>query len=61
MSIEDINRRKNIILEIMSNVKYKPMKFKELAVFLNIPKGDRAELGEVLDSLVRATGMQRVA
>lgn len=44
--------RKKIILDIIEDESYFPMKIKELAIVLNIPKGDRADLQEVLDSLL---------
>ena len=44
--------RKKIILDIIEDESYFPMKMKELAIVLNIPKGDRADLQEVLDSLL---------
>ena len=47
-----INEKKKIILEIMQDKHYVPMKFKELAVVLNVKKEDRKLLDEVLTELV---------
>ena len=48
----ELERRKNIILEIFKNPNYKPLKFKELAALLNIPKDDREKLRETLVELM---------
>ncbi|MGN0328325.1 MAG: ribonuclease R [Lachnospira sp.] len=45
-------RKKNIADLILNNEFYVPMKTKEIAILLNIPKENRHELQEVLDSLV---------
>ena len=46
------NRRKLLTDLITHNELYVPMKTKELAILLQIPKDRRHELQEVLDSLV---------
>lgn len=47
------NNRRNMLSElILTNEFYVPMKTKELAILLNVPKEQRGELQEVLDSLV---------
>ena len=47
-----INEKKKIILELMRDKHYVPMKFKELAVILNVRKEDRKLLDIVLSELV---------
>ena len=44
--------RKQIILDIINDEHYVPMKVKELAILLNVSREDREELQEVLDALV---------
>ncbi len=44
--------RKQIIMDIINDEHYVPMKVKELAILLNVPRESREELQEVLDSLV---------
>lgn len=46
------NRKKLIAGLILENEFYVPMKTKEIAILLQIPKSQRSELQEVLDSLV---------
>ncbi len=45
--------KKQLIAEMISDPKLKPMKFRELAGFLQIPKEERSELSEILDALIR--------
>ena len=45
-------RKKMIADLILNNELYVPMKAKEIAILLDIPKEKRAELMEVLDALV---------
>ena len=52
MNIDELNRRKKLILELMSDPIYTAMKIKELAVFLDIPLSARHELKAVLEELV---------
>ena len=47
-----MEERKQIILDIINDKHYKPMKLKELAILLNVPKERREELKEVVDALV---------
>lgn len=54
MDKEQFNNRKKMLAElILENELYVPMKTKELAMLLQVPKEQRSELQEVLDSLVR--------
>lgn len=52
MEKELLEQRKQILLELMDDKAYVPMKAKELAILLNIPKAQREELAQVLDELV---------
>lgn len=45
--------RKKKIIGFMNEAAYKPMKFSELAVMLDVPPEDRNELAEILDGLER--------
>lgn len=47
-----IEEKKKIILDLMSDKTYVPMKFKELAIILNVKKEDRKLLDIVLSELV---------
>ncbi len=47
-----INEKKKIILELMKDKTYVPMKFKELVIVLNVKKEDRALLDIVLSELI---------
>ncbi len=50
--INETEKRKNIILKLMAEPKYVPMKEKELAILLQVAKEDRESLREVLDLLL---------
>ena len=52
MEKELLEQRKQILTELMDDKAYAPMKAKELAILLNIPKSQREDLMEVLDALV---------
>lgn len=53
MKKEVLEERKNILKDlILKNEFYVPMKTKEIAILLNVPKSERSELQEVLDVLV---------
>lgn len=47
-----LEKRKNMICELVNDKLYVPMKFKELAMFLQVEKEDRDKLLKVLDELV---------
>lgn len=49
---EKFIERKNMILQLMQDEKYVPMKEKELAIFLQVRKEDREELRNVLMALL---------
>ena len=52
MTDEELKRKKETVLSLMNDPMYSPMKIKDIAVFLDIPKVQREELQEVLDSLL---------
>ena len=47
-----MEERKNMLLDLMKDPTYVPMKMKELAMLLGVPKEQRRELEEVLNELV---------
>lgn len=47
-----LEERKQIILDIINSKEYRPMKAKEIAILLNVPRENRDELVYVLDLLV---------
>ncbi len=49
---KELSRKKKVLLEIMASEEYTPMRFKDLANLLQIPKHRRDELDEVLESLM---------
>lgn len=51
MEENKLKERKEKILALMNDSAYVPMKIKELAILLDIPKSSRGELTEVLDAL----------
>lgn len=48
----DLERRKKVILDLMNDSLYVPMKQKELAIILDLPSDRRGELIEALDALL---------
>ena len=49
---EQMERRKKVIFDMLNDKQYVPMKLKEMAMLLQIPKENRAELKAVLDALI---------
>ena len=49
---QTFDKRKKVILDFISDDLYVPMKIKEIAIVLQIPREQRDELKEVLDALV---------
>ncbi len=47
-----LEKRKKIIYDLICDDLYVPMKLKEIAILLNIPKEERGELEEVLQALM---------
>lgn len=52
MEAEELEKRKKVIYDFICDDLYTPMKIKEIAILLNIPKEQRSELEEVLSALV---------
>jgi ribonuclease R len=50
---EIIEERSMMLEELFSSKEYKPMRLKELAVLLQVPKTSKHELKEVLDQLIK--------
>lgn len=51
MNKKKLKNRKKLILDFISNKEYRPMRAKDIAMLLQIPKGKRSELFQVLDEL----------
>lgn len=51
MNEELFAARKKIIMDIINDENYVPMKIKEIAILLQVPKSERASLEEVLTAL----------
>lgn len=49
---EQFERRRRMLYDLMCDEQYVPMKIKELAILLQVPRESRDELREVLDALV---------
>lgn len=52
MTEELLRQRKEMMLSLIQDPTYVPMKLKELAMLLNVPREQRDELKEVMDALV---------
>lgn len=52
MKKEQLEKRKKMIYDLICDDLYVPMKIKEMAILLSVPKGQRGELEEVLAALV---------
>ena len=52
MEKEQLEKRKKVIYELICDKLYVPMKLKEMAVLLSVPKSSRHELEEVLNALI---------
>ena len=52
MTDEQLEKRKKVILDLLNSDFYVPMKIKELAIFLQVPREQRRELQDVLDALM---------
>ena len=52
MTDEQKKQKKEMLIELMGNDMYVPMKIKELAILLQVPKERRQELQDVLDELM---------
>lgn len=47
-----LEEKKNLVYEFMLNKEYKPIKFKEMVNILQVPKREKEDLREVLESLI---------
>lgn len=56
--MKDWKERKQIIIELMKNEYYVPMKEKELAIMLQVAPSDRGELKKALDELLQEDKIQ---
>ena len=52
MERERLEQRKDMLVQLVHDKAYVPMKAKEIAMLLNVPREQREELKEVLDLLV---------
>lgn len=52
MTEELLKQRKEMLVQLVHDKTYVPMKLKELAMLLSVPKEQRDELKEVLDILI---------
>lgn len=52
MEKEILEHKKQLLYEVITNKTYRPMKFRELAGLLQVPKDEREDLKLVLDSLM---------
>ena len=52
MNKKVIEKRKKILLDIMGDPIYRPMRLRELAMLLNVPRPERKALYEILDALI---------
>ncbi len=51
LSEDEIKEKEKMLFNFLSDRIYRPMRFKDLAVFLNVPKNSRMELKSVLDMM----------
>lgn len=49
----NIDNRKQVVLDLIQDKEYRPMKFKELALILDIPGDEKEELHEILNQLTK--------
>ena len=52
MDKQSLEKRKKVIYDLICDSFYVPMKIKEIAIVLQIPREQRQELKDVLDSLI---------
>lgn len=50
--LESREEKKQVLYELITDKNYRPMRFKELAVLLMVPKAEREELKQTLDVLI---------
>ncbi len=49
---EQFERRKKVLYDMICDKQYSPMKLKEIAILLQVPRENREQLREILDSLI---------
>ncbi|ABX43226.1 ribonuclease R [Lachnoclostridium phytofermentans] len=52
MEKEILNNKKELLLQVITDRSYRPMKFRELSSLLQVPKDERDDLKIVMDSLI---------
>ena len=52
MTLEQFDKRKNLIMELLDDALYAPMKEKELAMFLQVSKEDKEDFKKVINALL---------
>ncbi|MCI8814948.1 MAG: hypothetical protein HFH61_06745, partial [Lachnospiraceae bacterium] len=52
MKKRQLERRKKLMASVLANPAYRPMRLRELAALLDIPRPKRKELYRVMDELV---------
>jgi ribonuclease R len=50
---EEFEEKSRMLEDLFSNKEYKPLRFKELAGLLQVPKTSKHELKEVLEQLIK--------
>ena len=60
MNKEQFEKKKNTIYGLLCDDLYVPMRTKEIAMLLDIPKTRREELQEVLDALIAADRAEKL-
>lgn len=53
MTQEELKQKREVILALMNDPMYRPMRLRDIAVFLDVPKARRGELETVLKGLVQ--------
>ncbi len=53
MKQDKFEERKKLVMELLGSDLYVPMKIKELAMFMQVPKADKQAFHEVIDALVK--------
>ena len=51
MTEEQLTQRKSMILKLVEEPAYVPMKLKEMAILLDVPKGQREELKGIFERM----------
>ena len=61
MSIDLLEKRKKVICDLMEDEFYVPMKAKELASFLQVPKEEKENFHKLLDELVAEGHIEKIS